>query len=175
MFGSELLVSLALRERLGRLDETAAAVGIFLEIHVPSLGLSYPPRKRGQDIVMGLSRRCRRFRDLGQMTYVKSRNSREFRHHSANAEMAIRCRLYGAAKRVVPASSIENRLTSSTAAWRCRTGSWPCPRRTAARSPSIWSPAGSARTASRRQTEYDRCPFPSRSKGAPDWKNCRSW
>jgi hypothetical protein len=34
MFGGELRVSLALRERLGRLDETAAAVGIFLEVHV---------------------------------------------------------------------------------------------------------------------------------------------
>ena len=39
MFGGELLVSLALRERLGGLNETAAAVGIFLEIHGPSLGL----------------------------------------------------------------------------------------------------------------------------------------
>ena len=39
MFGGELLVPLALRERLGRLHETAAAVGIFLEIHGPSLGL----------------------------------------------------------------------------------------------------------------------------------------
>ncbi len=39
MFGGELLVPLALRERLCRLDETAAAVGIFLEIHDPSLGL----------------------------------------------------------------------------------------------------------------------------------------
>src|SRR6516164_7065608 len=44
MFGRELLVSLALRERLGRLDETAAAVGIFVEIHVPSLGLFRRPR-----------------------------------------------------------------------------------------------------------------------------------
>ena len=43
MFGGELLVSLALRERLGRLDETAAAVGIFLEIHVLSLGLFRRP------------------------------------------------------------------------------------------------------------------------------------
>src|SRR5262249_8045328 len=39
MFGGKLLVALALRERLRRLHETAAAVGIFLEIHVPSLGL----------------------------------------------------------------------------------------------------------------------------------------
>ena len=33
MLGCELLMSLALRERLGGLNETAAAVGIFLEIH----------------------------------------------------------------------------------------------------------------------------------------------
>jgi hypothetical protein len=33
VLGRELLMSLALGERLGRLDETAAAVGIFLEIH----------------------------------------------------------------------------------------------------------------------------------------------
>jgi hypothetical protein len=49
MFGGELLVSLALRERLGRLDETAAAVGIFVEIHVPSLGLFRRPRA-GRDL-----------------------------------------------------------------------------------------------------------------------------
>ena len=39
MFGGELLVSLALRERLGRLHETAAAVGVFFKIHGSSLGL----------------------------------------------------------------------------------------------------------------------------------------
>jgi hypothetical protein len=49
-------VSLALRERLGRLDETAAAVGIFLEIHVLSLGYSGRPNRRGWNIVIGLSR-----------------------------------------------------------------------------------------------------------------------
>ena len=56
MFGGELLVSLALGERLRRLDETAAAVGIFLEIHVPSLGLFRRPNWRGRNIVIGLSR-----------------------------------------------------------------------------------------------------------------------
>ncbi len=34
VIGGELLMSLALGERLGRLDKTAAAVGIFLEIHM---------------------------------------------------------------------------------------------------------------------------------------------
>ena len=43
MFGRKLLMSLAQRERLGRLNETAAAVGIFVEIHVPSLGLFRRP------------------------------------------------------------------------------------------------------------------------------------
>jgi hypothetical protein len=36
-------VSLALRERLGGLHEAAAAVGVLLEIHVLSLGLSKSP------------------------------------------------------------------------------------------------------------------------------------
>ena len=44
VLGRELLVSLAQRERLGRLDETAAALGVFLEIHVASLGLSRTPQ-----------------------------------------------------------------------------------------------------------------------------------
>ena len=43
MFGRELLVSLALRERLGGLHEAAAAVGVFLKIHVSSLGLFRKP------------------------------------------------------------------------------------------------------------------------------------
>ena len=43
VLGRKLLVSLAQRERLGRLNETAAAVGIFVEIHVPSLGLFRRP------------------------------------------------------------------------------------------------------------------------------------
>jgi hypothetical protein len=34
-----LLVALALRQRLGRLHETAAAVGVFFEIHGSSPGL----------------------------------------------------------------------------------------------------------------------------------------
>ena len=34
MLGGELLVSLALGERLGRLNEAAAAVGIFFKVHV---------------------------------------------------------------------------------------------------------------------------------------------
>ena len=42
VFGRKLLVSLALGERLRRLHETAAAVGIFLEIHVYFL----PSRRR---------------------------------------------------------------------------------------------------------------------------------
>ena len=43
MLGRKLLMALALRERLGGLNETAAAVGIFFEIHVFSLGLSRRP------------------------------------------------------------------------------------------------------------------------------------
>jgi hypothetical protein len=43
MFGGKLLVSLALGERLGGLNETAAAVGIFLNIHGASLGLFRRP------------------------------------------------------------------------------------------------------------------------------------
>jgi hypothetical protein len=43
MFGRELLMPLALRERLGRLHETAAAVGVFFKIHVSSLGLDRSP------------------------------------------------------------------------------------------------------------------------------------
>ena len=43
VLGRKLLVSLAQRERLGRLDETAAALGVFLEIHVASLGLFRTP------------------------------------------------------------------------------------------------------------------------------------
>jgi hypothetical protein len=39
MFGGKLLVPLALRKRLGRLHETAAAVGIFFKVHDVSLGL----------------------------------------------------------------------------------------------------------------------------------------
>ena len=39
MFGGELLVALALRERLGGLHETAGAVGVFFKIHGSSLGL----------------------------------------------------------------------------------------------------------------------------------------
>ena len=45
MFGGELLVSLALGERLGGLNETAAAVGIFLKIHGASLGLFRRPEQ----------------------------------------------------------------------------------------------------------------------------------
>ncbi len=44
MFRRELLMSLALRERLGGLHETAAAVGVFIEIHLAlSLGLFLTP------------------------------------------------------------------------------------------------------------------------------------
>src|ERR1700685_1766471 len=53
MLGRKLLVSLARRERLGRLDETAAAVGIFIEIHSAALGLFRPPLRRERNIVMG--------------------------------------------------------------------------------------------------------------------------
>jgi hypothetical protein len=38
-----LLVSLALRERLGGLNEAAATVGIFFKIHGTSLGLPRRP------------------------------------------------------------------------------------------------------------------------------------
>jgi hypothetical protein len=46
VFGRKLLMALALRERLGRLHETAAAVGILFEIHVrfPS---AYPGSPEG--------------------------------------------------------------------------------------------------------------------------------
>ncbi len=53
MLGRELLMSLAQRERLGRLDETAGAVGVLLEIHVASLGLFRTPQRRERNIVMG--------------------------------------------------------------------------------------------------------------------------
>ena len=44
VLGRKLLVPLALRKRLGRLNETAAAVGVLVEIHgVVSLGLSRTP------------------------------------------------------------------------------------------------------------------------------------
>lgn len=65
-------------------------------------------------------------------------------------------------------------ITSAAGAWRCRKGSWPCLRRRAARFPSISSPARSSRTASRRRTGCGRCRAPSRSKGAPDRRSCRS-
>ncbi len=55
MLGGELLVPLALRERLGGLNEAAAAVGVFLEIHVLSLGLSRSPLRRGRNIVIGFN------------------------------------------------------------------------------------------------------------------------
>jgi hypothetical protein len=35
------------------LDEAAAAVGVFLEIHISSLGLSRTPLRRDRNIVMG--------------------------------------------------------------------------------------------------------------------------
>ena len=54
VLGRKLLMSLAQRERLGGLDETAAAVGVFVEIHVPSLGLFRTPWRRDRNIVMGL-------------------------------------------------------------------------------------------------------------------------
>ena len=38
------------------------------------------PLRRGRNIVIGLARRRRRFRDPSQMTYVKSRNRGAFRH-----------------------------------------------------------------------------------------------
>ena len=82
MFGRKLLVSLALRERLGRLNETAAAVGIFVEIHVPSLGLfrrPLPARPEHRHWVIKDSAGP-------SMTYVKRRNSREFRHPLADAK-----------------------------------------------------------------------------------------
>jgi hypothetical protein len=49
-----LLVALAQGQRLCGLNETAGAVGEFLEIHVISLGLSLPPLRRGRGIVSGL-------------------------------------------------------------------------------------------------------------------------
>src|SRR5262249_20489975 len=68
VLGRKLLMSLAQRERLGRLNETAAAVGIFVEIHVPSLGLFRRPNWRDRNIVMGLQLRriAWRCRDPGQ-------------------------------------------------------------------------------------------------------------
>src|SRR5208282_1958119 len=45
MLGRKLLVSLAQRERLGGLDETAAAVGVFVEIHI--LPSAYSERPGG--------------------------------------------------------------------------------------------------------------------------------
>ena len=37
VFGKELLMPFAQRQRLGRLDESAGAVGIFVDVHVPRL------------------------------------------------------------------------------------------------------------------------------------------
>src|ERR1700745_4213916 len=82
MFAGELLVSLALREQLGRLHETAAAVGIFVEIHVPSLGLfrrPFPARPEHRHWVIKDSAGP-------SMTYVKGRNRREFRHAFTDAK-----------------------------------------------------------------------------------------
>jgi hypothetical protein len=64
------------------------------------------------------------------------------------------------ARRPLPCRGRRKRITSSATASRCRRGSWPCPRRTAVRFPSIASRACSSRTASRRRTEYGRRPFP---------------
>jgi hypothetical protein len=49
-------MSLALGERLGRLNEAAAAVGVFFEIHIHALGLFRTPSRRGRNIVIGLYR-----------------------------------------------------------------------------------------------------------------------
>src|ERR1700722_6788135 len=70
MFRGELLVSLALRERLGRLDKTAAAVGIFLGIHdTPS---AYPGRPCGATGTSSLgSRNSGGRHDANQGTYRK--------------------------------------------------------------------------------------------------------
>ena len=55
MFGGELLVSLALRERLGGLHEAAAAFGIFFKVHRSRLPRPIPaPRKHDRNIVIGL-------------------------------------------------------------------------------------------------------------------------
>ena len=43
MLGGELLVALAQGQRLRRLNETAGAVRVFLEIHSVSLGLPLRP------------------------------------------------------------------------------------------------------------------------------------
>ena len=58
MFGRELLMALAQREGLRRLDESASAVGVFLDIHsiAPSGPLEAPGRRTsdehppGQDV-----------------------------------------------------------------------------------------------------------------------------
>jgi hypothetical protein len=50
----ELLMPLALRKGLGRLDETAAAVGVLVEIHgAVSLSLSRAPFRHDRHIVIG--------------------------------------------------------------------------------------------------------------------------
>jgi hypothetical protein len=61
-----LLVSLAQRERLGGLDETAAAVGVFVEIHVVALGLSQTPFRHDRNIVTGLYGSARHFPNQDQ-------------------------------------------------------------------------------------------------------------
>ena len=53
MLGRKLLVALAERQRLGRLNETAGAVGKFLEVHVISLGLPQRPMRRAGASSMG--------------------------------------------------------------------------------------------------------------------------
>ncbi len=67
MFGGKLLMPLALRERLGRLHETAAAVGIFFKVHVVSLGLyRYPEGVAGPSSLGEFSAAARLNRDEDQ-------------------------------------------------------------------------------------------------------------
>ena len=53
VLGRKLLMALAEREGLGRLHETAAAVSVFVKVHVGSLGLFQTPFRRAWNIVMG--------------------------------------------------------------------------------------------------------------------------
>src|SRR6202022_456088 len=56
----ELLMSLTRRERLGRLNETASAVGILFEIHVPTLSLFFRPSGATRTSSMGEQLRASR-------------------------------------------------------------------------------------------------------------------
>jgi hypothetical protein len=74
MVGAELLVAFAQRQRLGGLNETAGAVGIFVEIH-PQLPQPVPVAQwHGQNIVTGRVVRLKRPIAAPPRTECRQRN-----------------------------------------------------------------------------------------------------